>query len=88
MRAVAGMGVFHQDEDNAFSLTPLGEFLRTDIDNSVRNSVLFLHDIHYTSMSKIMESLKSGRSGFEEQFGMPFFEYTKKTSTSPNSSTR
>ncbi len=41
MRAVAGMGILHQDEDNAFSLTPLGEFLRTDIDNSVRSRVLF-----------------------------------------------
>ena len=77
MRAVAGMGVFHQDANNAFSLTPLGQFLRTDNDESVRNRLLFFHEFMYPSMSRIMDSLKSGRSGFEEEFGMPFFEYTK-----------
>ena len=77
MRAVAGMGIFHQDENNAFSLTQLGQYLRTDNDDSVRSRILFFHEFLYPSMTPIMDSLKSGRSGFEEEFGMPFYEYTK-----------
>ena len=43
----------------------------------MRSRILFFHDFMYPSMTPIMDSLKSGRSGFEEAFGMPFFEYTK-----------
>ena len=66
MRAVAGMGVFHQDEEGAFSLTHLGETLRSDVDASMRSYVLFCHEFIYPSMGAIISSSKSATPGFDE----------------------
>ena len=77
MRAVAGMGVFHQDEEGAFSLTHLGETLRSDVDASMRSYVLFCHEFIYPSMGAIISSSKSATPGFDEVFGIPFYQFTK-----------
>src|SRR5271168_4219191 len=42
MRTLAGMGIFTEDSSHRFSLTPLGEALRTGTPGSVRSSVLTL----------------------------------------------
>src|SRR5262249_42759473 len=40
MRALASLGVFIEEEDQAFRLTPLGSTLRSDVPDSVRNWAL------------------------------------------------
>jgi methyltransferase family protein len=35
LRALAGVGVVHEDDDRRFSLTPVGECLRSDVPGSL-----------------------------------------------------
>lgn len=77
MRAVAGMGIFHQDENGAFALTRLGTTLRSDADPSMRSFVLYHHEFVYPSMGEIISSSKSATPGFVKVFGMPFYQFAK-----------
>ncbi len=77
MRAVAGMGIFHQDENGGFSLTRLGATLRSDADPSMRSFVLYHHEFIYPSMGEIISSAKAATPGFDKVFGMPFYQFSK-----------
>src|SRR5688572_8148286 len=47
LRALAGLGVFAQDDDGRFRLTPLAELLRADAPDSMRASILNLGGAAY-----------------------------------------
>jgi O-methyltransferase domain/Dimerisation domain len=73
MRALASLGLFTEGSSHRFSLTPLGDALRT---NTVRATVLTLAgDLLTKSLEQLPYSVQTGKSGFEKVFGMPFFEY-------------
>jgi hypothetical protein len=79
MRTLAGMGIFAEDSDHRFSLTPLGEALRTGTPGSVRSSVLTLAGELVTKpVGELHYSIKTGKTGFEKVFGMPVFEWLTK----------
>jgi hypothetical protein len=76
MRTLAGMGVFTEDSDHGFSLTPLGEALRTGTPGSVRSAVLSLAgDWNRKSLGQLHYSIQTGKTAFEKVFGMPLFEW-------------
>jgi hypothetical protein len=76
MRTLAGMGVFTEDSDHQFSLTPLGEALRTGTPGSVRSAVLFLAgDADRQSSGQLRYSIQTGKTAFEKVFGMGLFEW-------------
>jgi hypothetical protein len=76
MRTLAGMGLFTEDSSYRFSLTPLGEVLRTGTPGSVRSSVLTLAgDLFTKPMGQLHYSTQTGKTGFEKVFGMPLFEW-------------
>lgn len=73
MRALASLGLFAEGSGHRFSLTLLGEALRT---GTVRASVLTLAgDLLAKSLEQLPYSVQTGKSGFEKAFGMPFFAY-------------
>ncbi len=79
MRTLAGTGVFMENSDHQFSLTPLGEALRTGKPGSVRSSVLTLAgDLVTKSVGQLHYSIQTGKTGFEKVFGMPPFEWLAK----------
>jgi hypothetical protein len=42
LRALAGAGMFTEDSDGRFALTPLAEHLRSDVPTTVRNYIIML----------------------------------------------
>jgi hypothetical protein len=79
MRTLAGMGLFEEDSGQRFSLTPLGETLRTGMPGSVRSSVLTLAgELVTKSVGELHYSIKTGKPAFEKVFGMPPFEWLAK----------
>jgi hypothetical protein len=76
MRTLAGLGLFTEDHEHRFSLTAMGEALRTDTPGSIRTSVLVLAgDIFTKSLEQLPYSLQTGKTGFEKAFGGPLFEW-------------
>lgn len=76
MRTLAGMGLFTEDSDHRFSLTPLGEALRTGTSGSVRSAVLSLAgDWNRKSLGQLHYSVQSGKTAFDKVFGMGLFEW-------------
>lgn len=76
MRTLASLGLFTEDHEHRFSLTEMGEALRTDVPSSVRTSILVLAgDIFTKSLEQLPYSLQTGKTGFEKAFGGPLFEW-------------
>lgn len=75
MRGLASVGVFAEQEPNYFSLTPLADGLRSDIPGSMRASVIMAGEEYYQAWGKILHSIRTGESAFEQLYGMQLFEY-------------
>lgn len=75
LRALAGVGVFAQDEHGRFSLTPLADLLRTDAPGSQRAFVIMMGGEFHAAWGELLHSVRTGEPGFHERFGMPFFQY-------------
>lgn len=79
MRTLAGMGLFTEDSNQRFSLTPLGETLHTGTPGSVRSCVLTIAGQLVTkSVGELPYSIKTGQPAFEKLFRMPLFEWLAK----------
>jgi hypothetical protein len=76
MRTLASLGLFTEDSKHRFSLTPLGEALRTGTPGSVRASVLTLAgEIFTQALDHLLYSVQTGKPGFEKAFGVPVFDW-------------
>ncbi|MEW1653683.1 methyltransferase [Streptomyces sp. NPDC093707] len=78
LRYLASRGVFREDGNGAFHMTPAGQFLRAGVPGSLREAVLMLtDDIFVRSSSALDETVRTGAPAFPKVFGAPFFEYLK-----------
>ncbi|MCI0453717.1 MAG: acetylserotonin O-methyltransferase [Candidatus Dadabacteria bacterium] len=76
LRALSGLGIFHEEADNVFTLTPLGELLKTESPNSLREYVIMINDKEcYQSWGQLLYSIKTGESAFKNVFGEDFLDY-------------
>lgn len=76
MRTLGGLGVLTSADDRTYSLTPMGEALKTGAPGSARSVALsFGSPAFVLAFEEIMHSLKTGETGFEKAFGMPVFDY-------------
>lgn len=76
MRTMAALGLLSEGEGQRFSLTKLGEALRTGAPGSARSTLLMTGSSWVGSgFANIFHSLQTGRTGFEKAYGMPFFDY-------------
>lgn len=76
LRALASIGVFAEDEDGRFSLTPLADTLRSDRSGSLRGmALLWGHPEHWQAWGSFLDTVRTGRSGFELAFGVPLFQF-------------
>ena len=76
LEALVALDVLVRTDDGAFGLSETGEYLRQDHPASVRNfAVLMGTDWYWRPWEKMLASLRSGKSAFEECHGMAFFQY-------------
>lgn len=76
MRALAGLGILAENDQQEFSLTPLGEALRTGAPGSARATILTIaSDWFVSGFRQLLYSIETGKSGFEKILGMPLFDW-------------
>ena len=78
LRGLASMGVFVEDTQSRFALTPLAECLRSDVPGSQRALAIMSGEEHYRAWGEMLYSVQTGNTGFEKMFGMPVFEFLSK----------
>jgi hypothetical protein len=77
LRALAAVGVFAETAPRTFTLTRVGDLLRTGA--PARDMVLWMCDeFHFRIYAEMLEAVKTGRPVGEKVVGMPLFEYLAK----------
>jgi O-methyltransferase domain/Dimerisation domain len=76
LRTLASLGVFVEQEDQTFGLTPLGGTLRSDVPGSARAWALVNCGISWSAYGELLYSVRTGQPGFDRAFGMSVFDYT------------
>jgi hypothetical protein len=70
LRALAGLGIVEELDDREFTLTELGELLRTDAPNSLRGfAVMVGSPWHRRAWTDLADSVRTGESAFTRLFG-------------------
>ncbi|HLY59180.1 MAG TPA: methyltransferase [Terriglobia bacterium] len=75
MRTLVSLGVFIEEEDNRFALTPIGNSLLSDVPGSLRSMVLTLGEEHYQAWGNLLQSVKTGEPAFNHVYKMGLFQY-------------
>lgn len=79
LRTLGNLGVVTEREGGRFALTPLGEALRTGAPGAARPTILTIASEPFTrGMGELLYSVRTGRTGFDQAFGMPFFDFLAK----------
>lgn len=76
LRALASVGVFSEDKERGFALTPLAQTLRTDAPGSLRAfATVELGEEHYPAWGELLHSVRTGEIAFDRAFGMPVWKF-------------
>jgi hypothetical protein len=76
LRLLASVGVFAEDEQGRFGLTPSADVLRTAAPGSMRDAVRMLaHESFWIPAGKLSTTIRTGQTPFAEIFGGSFFDY-------------
>jgi len=75
LRALAGMGIFAEQKDGKFAMTPLAQPLRGDVPGSQRAMAIMNAEICYPAYGSLLDSVKTGATAFENVFGKPVFDW-------------
>ena len=76
LRACASLGIFSEDSDKRFSLSPMAEFLRSDNPESLRAfAEMMAHAEQFQTWAALDFSVQTGTPAFDKVHGMPVFEY-------------
>ncbi|WP_133273405.1 methyltransferase [Hymenobacter radiodurans] len=76
LRACASVGVFSEDEDKRFRLTPPAEPLLSDVPGSLRPFVtLMTNDFQFQTWAELLYSVQTGEPAFDKVFGTSSFDY-------------
>ncbi|MBV8886744.1 MAG: hypothetical protein JO235_22500 [Chroococcidiopsidaceae cyanobacterium CP_BM_RX_35] len=76
LRALASFGVFAEDENGLFGLTPRAAMLQTNVPGSIRAYAIVIgEEWHWRMWGDIAYSVKTGEPAFDHLFGMEFQNY-------------
>jgi hypothetical protein len=79
LRALVAAGVFAEQVDGRFALTPMGEHLRTGVKGSLRGFADYCgSDWSWRAWGHLLETVRTGRTAFDSVFGEPAFDYLGK----------
>ncbi len=78
LRLLAAAGVVHEDEHQRFSLTAMGELLRSDVAGSMREpAILQGRPEVLAAYGKLEHAIRSGENAFEAEFGESVWEWRR-----------
>ena len=78
MRMLSSAGIFAEEENGSFSLTPIGAWLRSGITGSRRSvALLFAGNMMHNSWTELLYSVQTGKVAFDQAAGMDPFQYMK-----------
>lgn len=76
LRLLASYSIFAEQKDGRFKLTPMGQALRADVPNSMRDiAVLMGHPIHWEDWSHLVDSVRTGEPSLPKLRGMGAFDF-------------
>lgn len=75
LRALAGMGIFAEDAQGRFSLTPIAEHLRSDVPDLHRSFAIMMGAEFYQSWGNLLSAVRTGKEAYLKTYGVPFFQY-------------
>lgn len=76
LRALAQIGVLEQRSDGRFELTPVGDCLRSDRQDSLRPVARFWgHEMLQRAWGNLLHTVMTGETAFDHVFKMPAFAY-------------
>lgn len=76
LRTLAGLGIFAEDDEMRFRLTPAAELLRTGVPGSVRTSAMVAgEDWMWRPWGALLHSVKTGETAFDHLYGMGTFDW-------------
>lgn len=75
LRALASVGIFAEDEQHRFGLTPMAECLRSDVPGSLWSMAILRGGLQYEAWGQLLHSVETGQSAFEKLHGTPIFDY-------------
>jgi len=75
LRALASVGVFAEDVEHRFGLTPLADCLRSDLPGSQQALAIMAGEEHYMAYGELLYSIQTGRTAFDKVYGQPVFDF-------------
>lgn len=75
LRALASIGIFEEDSQRRFALTPLAECLRSDLPATQHALAVMSGEEHYKAWGELLYSVQTGKIAFDKIYGMPVFDY-------------
>ncbi|MGD0946468.1 MAG: methyltransferase [Candidatus Binatia bacterium] len=79
LRALAAVGVFREHEHRRFSLTAMGECLRSDAEQSMRPSATYLGQAYrWQTWGQLLHSVKTGENAFRALHGVDPWTYRER----------
>ena len=76
LRTLGHLGLVTEDGAGRFTLTPLGEALKTGAPGSARAAILTLASPWITTgWTRLLESVQTGKPGLDQTLGMPIFDW-------------
>jgi hypothetical protein len=74
LRALAGLGIFAEEPDGRFALTPMASCLQ-DGPESLRSLAIMRGEWQYAAWGQLLHSIRTGQTAFDTLHGMPLFEW-------------
>jgi ubiquinone/menaquinone biosynthesis C-methylase UbiE len=75
LRALASNGIFSEQPDLSFRLTPMADCLRSDHGSSLRSLATMLGEEHYVCYGHLLDGIRTGEIVFDKIYGAPIFQY-------------
>jgi hypothetical protein len=75
LRALASVGIFAEEDNQRFSLTPLAEPLRSDVPGSQRSLALMMGEDQYRAWGNLADTIQTGDNAYEKLVGQPIFDH-------------
>jgi hypothetical protein len=78
LRALASVGIYAEQLDGRFTMTPLAAELRSDVPGSKRALAIMSGEEHYASWGDLLYTVRTGKPAFDKVFGEPIFDWLSK----------
>ncbi|QDU30758.1 Multifunctional cyclase-dehydratase-3-O-methyl transferase TcmN [Anatilimnocola aggregata] len=78
LRALSSVGVFTQQADGKFALSPLADPLRKNAEDSQWAMAVMMGEEHFSAWGELLYSIQTGQGSFRKVYGEGVFDYLGK----------